>query len=214
MLFQDLNNENLSRKEREKLYRRAEILSAAIPLFAEKGYESTTIDDIAEKAEYGKGTIYNYFNSKEDIYWAILEEIFNTYLQSLRQIDKEYENFYDFIMRLTKELFSFCVNNRHAFIMITRQRTSMRSYASKPSKLLTDYQTNVDKILIRRIDTAIKVKEINKINPHSFINLYRSMIFPYIYNQMFCNKTEKIDTEAESELIVSILFDGIRSSKT
>ena len=57
------------RKERERNLRREEILAAAERVFAQKGIISTTIDDIAREAELGKGTLYNYFPSKEAILW-------------------------------------------------------------------------------------------------------------------------------------------------
>ncbi len=58
----------VSRREREKLARRKSILQAAREQFYLDGYEASTIDKIAERAELSKGTIYSYFDSKEEIY--------------------------------------------------------------------------------------------------------------------------------------------------
>jgi AcrR family transcriptional regulator len=49
------------------------IIDAAVIVFAQKGYASATIADIAASAEIGKGTIYEYFNSKEDLFFAVFE---------------------------------------------------------------------------------------------------------------------------------------------
>ncbi|MDQ7053892.1 MAG: TetR/AcrR family transcriptional regulator [candidate division KSB1 bacterium] len=65
---------DLPRKEREKLLRRQAILDAASRIFAQKGFERATLDEIAEAAEFGKGTIYNYFSSKEELFFTLLEE--------------------------------------------------------------------------------------------------------------------------------------------
>ncbi len=71
-------NGKLSRRERERLVRRREILEAAQAVFAEKGYTHATIDEIAQRAEYGKGTLYNYFEGgKEDILFAIFDGIYD-----------------------------------------------------------------------------------------------------------------------------------------
>ena len=51
------------------------ILDAANKVFIRYGYHKTTMDDIAQEAMIGKGTIYYYFNSKEDIFIKILEKI-------------------------------------------------------------------------------------------------------------------------------------------
>lgn len=63
-----------SRREREQQMRRQMILEAALQLFTEKGFNLTTVDEIAAQAELGKGTIYSYFKSKDEIYLAILQE--------------------------------------------------------------------------------------------------------------------------------------------
>jgi AcrR family transcriptional regulator len=62
------------RKERENEHRKEEILKAAQEVFFEKGLQSSTMDEIAEKAELSKGTLYLYFKSKEDLYLAVLIE--------------------------------------------------------------------------------------------------------------------------------------------
>ncbi len=57
------------RKIRERHDRREEILNGAERVFEKKGIPAATIDDIAREAELGKGTLYNYFPSKESILW-------------------------------------------------------------------------------------------------------------------------------------------------
>ena len=69
----------ISRRERERMMRRDEMLQAAQAVFAEKGYAQATIDEIAHRAEFGKGTLYNYFpGGKEDILYAIFDELYDT----------------------------------------------------------------------------------------------------------------------------------------
>jgi len=59
------------RKEREKEQRRNDIVDAAEMIFQEKGLRAATMDEVAEKAELSKGTLYLYFKSKEDLAFAI-----------------------------------------------------------------------------------------------------------------------------------------------
>jgi AcrR family transcriptional regulator len=49
------------------------IIRTARKMFAKKGVTETTMDDIAKEAKIGKGTIYHYFDSKEELYCAILD---------------------------------------------------------------------------------------------------------------------------------------------
>jgi len=59
-------------KKINKEEKKANILEASIKIFAKKGVTKTKMSDIAEAAEIGKGTIYEYFRSKDDIFLASL----------------------------------------------------------------------------------------------------------------------------------------------
>ncbi len=61
------------RRAREKQQRRTVILDTARQLFFTQGFRDTTIDDIAHAAELARGTIYLYFEGKEEIYATVLE---------------------------------------------------------------------------------------------------------------------------------------------
>ncbi len=54
-------------------FRTTEILEAARRVFAEQGFHEATVDEIAEAAGVAKGTVYLYYHSKKDIYWAALK---------------------------------------------------------------------------------------------------------------------------------------------
>jgi AcrR family transcriptional regulator len=62
------------RRAREKAQRRKEILDAARSEFFERGFHRPTVDDVAARAEVSKGTIYLYFESKEQILAHLLLE--------------------------------------------------------------------------------------------------------------------------------------------
>ncbi len=61
------------RLERRKARTRAAIISAASKLFHERGYEDTSIQQIAELADTGVGTLYGYFSSKDEILREVLQ---------------------------------------------------------------------------------------------------------------------------------------------
>lgn len=69
-----MEEERLTRKERDRLRQRKEILYAALELFSQKGYDNVTMQEVAQKAEYAVGTLYNLFENKRELYKAILLE--------------------------------------------------------------------------------------------------------------------------------------------
>ncbi len=54
--------------------RRSEILHAALACFASKGYDATTMDDIAAELPFSKGLLYYYFKSKRELFLALLQD--------------------------------------------------------------------------------------------------------------------------------------------
>ncbi len=64
-----------SRRARKKSTARAKIISTAINLFSEHGIASVTVEQIAEAADIGKGTIYNYFDTKEAVVVAFMVDL-------------------------------------------------------------------------------------------------------------------------------------------
>lgn len=57
----------MGRREKKKEATRQDIFTAAAKFFVEKGYDETSVDDIAEAADVAKGTFYYHFKSKDDV---------------------------------------------------------------------------------------------------------------------------------------------------
>jgi AcrR family transcriptional regulator len=64
-----------NRRERKKAAIRVRILATAIKLFSQHGLDDVTVEQIADAADIGKGTIYNYFATKEDIVVAFMADM-------------------------------------------------------------------------------------------------------------------------------------------
>ena len=76
------------RRAREKAQRRQEILDAARQEFFERGFHTPTVDDVAARAEVSKGTIYLYFESKEEILAHLLLEGLDLLLEEMQAVCK------------------------------------------------------------------------------------------------------------------------------
>lgn len=74
------------RQQRRRQQTRAALLAAARRVMAEHGVEPTTIAEIAEAADLGFGTFYNYFDSKEAIVDAVIAETVQRHLERLQQL--------------------------------------------------------------------------------------------------------------------------------
>ncbi len=79
-----LKTQTLSRREREKRRQREEMLTAALGLFSEKGFHNVSMQEIGETAEFAIGTLYKFFQNKEDLYRALVLEQFDRFEMALK----------------------------------------------------------------------------------------------------------------------------------
>lgn len=75
--------------------KRAEIVKSALELFAEKGYDGTTINDIAKAAGITPGAIYRHFKSKEELGKEIFDTLISNYSGELAEIVESQKNLED-----------------------------------------------------------------------------------------------------------------------
>jgi AcrR family transcriptional regulator len=61
-------------RKRRKEARPSELMAAALSLFVEKGFAATRLEDVAQRAGVSKGTLYLYFDSKESLFKAVIQE--------------------------------------------------------------------------------------------------------------------------------------------
>ena len=79
------NAAGLTRKERERLAHRQDILEAAERVFARNGFHGATVEQIAQEAEFAVGTIYNFFRGKEELYEEVLAGLAEEFMGAFRE---------------------------------------------------------------------------------------------------------------------------------
>ena len=78
-----MEDQKLPRREREKLRQRQEILATALDLFSQKGYHNVSMQEIAAQAEFAIGTLYKFFQNKEELYKALVLELCDEFEDSI-----------------------------------------------------------------------------------------------------------------------------------
>lgn len=78
--------QKLPRREREKQRQRQEILATALTLFSEKGFHNVSMHEIAATAEFAIGTLYKFFQNKEDLYKTLVLEQCDLFDQAFARV--------------------------------------------------------------------------------------------------------------------------------
>lgn len=76
---------------RRKTARPGEIIAAALEVFADKGFAGAKLDDIAERAGVSKGALYLYFETKDDIFRAVIRDAVAPNFEAVRQAAESFE---------------------------------------------------------------------------------------------------------------------------
>ena len=103
------------RKEREKERRRNDIIDAAEKIFFSKGVENSTMDEVAEEAELSKGTLYLYFQSKEDLQFAIFMRGIEIIMDMMNKHLSPGKNGYENLLELAETFISFSKKHKDYF---------------------------------------------------------------------------------------------------
>jgi len=103
------------RRKRERENRKNVILKAARKLFFEKGFRQVTVENIARKAEFSKGSIYLYFNSKEEIYSQILLKDIDKLHDRVADILQDPSSASEALIRVAEIYVDFFLNDRELF---------------------------------------------------------------------------------------------------
>ena len=197
-----METEGISRKEREYLAHRDEILSAAEKVFAAKGFFPTTMSDIARKAEFGTGTLYKYFKSKEDLYFTLIDEKVE---EINRLVRTELSQKTSAIQRIKKVLglqFEFIEQNRDFFRIYISERSRFEwTVKDELGKGLHKKMVTYIHILTEVVKQGIKEGEFRPLDPvdlaHALVGIVNSFVFEWLISRKPYPLISKLDKVLE-----------------
>jgi len=98
---------------------RRRLLEAAAKLFAEKGRDGTSVDEICKASGVNCRMIYHYFGSKEGLYMAMLKQVYGRIREVAFDVNEQATSLSDFVETLTEQYFRFLQSNPE-FVSILR----------------------------------------------------------------------------------------------
>ena len=207
----------------DKEAKRQEIYTKAMKLFASQGIAETTISQIAKAAGIGKGTVYEYFESKEEIIFSAFVHIlgeFEVHMEnSFVPCDDPIETIRSFILSMT-DYYKYADNDTMILLIMFQVNSTMND-----SQKFKDYLFRIKDIktksfqqfyppLIEAIQTALEQKIIRPVNP---TDLLSSIIYYITGSAMVSIFSKKVETspfdgianEPVATTFIDILLNGL-----
>jgi AcrR family transcriptional regulator len=207
----------MSPKIVDKEKRKREIALATLEVFAEKGYEATSMSQVAELAGIGKGTIYEYFESKEELILSTVE----AWVELMgMQAEKQLEGIDDPVERLKRYVQSAmeaCVSDKRvvrlliAMIQIMLEEEKLRSHRDLIRGTMQNAARFIVDTLLEGVSRGIFRPEVSDSAEKIAVNLlaYLDGISLYYYYM----SRDHINLEAQVSFYLDNLLNGLRAEK-
>ncbi len=132
----------MSRREATKAANRAALLTAARAVFAEHGYEGAGVRDIVRRTELAPGTFYNYFDGKEQVFAAVVDEVGAEARRSVRDARLAAPTPQRFVEDGFRAFFAFIAADPGTFAFLSRHAEAVLPVALQ--ELRTDLAERLD----------------------------------------------------------------------
>jgi AcrR family transcriptional regulator len=195
------------RRLKEKEMRRNAILDAAEKRFAREGFHVTTLEEVAADVEISKATIYLYFKNKEELFFSILEEKFDQYIQSIGKRLDGVLTLKEAITELVTGGLDFLQGNHHFFRLILSEQSKS---AQRPSQEMHQRFFNKQKEYMALIEKTFAVhmqkESISSFTPQSLTLCVNGAINAHMMSWLITGG--KTDLDRAKEDILTIFLHG------
>lgn len=137
------------KREQTKVNNRKAILAAARSIFAELGYGTTTVRDIIRRTDLASGTFYNYFQSKEEVFQALMDTNALEVRPQLIEVRANATTFEDLIEGTFHIFFDYLARDRGAFEVLRSNAGAIRVRMDTPEIVagFDELQADIEKAI-------------------------------------------------------------------
>ena len=191
----------------KKLAMKQKIMDAVIDALRRKEFHECLIDEIAETAGIGKGTIYLYFKSKEELYISLLVHMIEAMREIVDGIIISDAGRQDKLSMMLLRLQDFISGNSHVLLMMREQaKPSKGRLHDKIHKAFEDLLSSMSSV----VDEGIRLGRLKKYPSMLVSSLFLSSLISAAH---FAKKTGASLSKASPELIADILMKGVEITR-
>ncbi|QDX81841.1 TetR family transcriptional regulator [Denitratisoma sp. DHT3] len=197
-------------RQRRKEARPGELAAAALTLFVEKGYAATRLDDVAARAGVSKGTLYLYFDNKEALFKAVIQEDVLRGMENVEQMLAQHqESARESLARLLRAWWQD--SSQHASVGILKLMVAEAGNFPEVARYYHDKVTARARELLRGIVArGIASGEFRPVDLESTTDVLIAPLLMLSIWQYSLGSLSALEQDRESYLsaFLSLLFDG------
>lgn len=197
--------------ERETQEKRLEILGAAMKLFSERGFERTTVDEIAACANVGKGTIYLYFDNKEEVFLATIEEGLTAMHRMITEILAGPGDYLQRLCAVIRAHLQYVEQNHNFFKIFMKERLSSQLPGADQTRCrIKTAHLKLNQILEENLQTGISQGYFKPGDPHQYLLALNGIVNQFAFDWIMEGRSESL---AElTEAILEIFLHGVHNT--
>jgi AcrR family transcriptional regulator len=184
--------QKLDRAQRRASRTRKSLLQAALVIFSEKGVDATTIGDITERADVGKGTFYRHFRDKYEVVIALVEGAVDLLLARIRAHRTEPRSLEEVLEHLLDAHSSLFLDNTEEFILLFQGRVLLKLQREPAEELEPPYMQYLEEIE-HQISPFI-TERINPVKVRRLACAVAGFVFGFLSFARIGMNTEEIET--------------------
>jgi len=191
--------------------RHNQILAVATELFARQGFHGTTVRQVAERAKVNETILYRHFSSKQDLYWAVIEE--ECHLMAGHQSVVDQLNVCGYAKATFRALSLDLLNRYSADTTLMRLLLFCGLEARESSeRFFETYTAGYYEALAKNIRQRIKSGEFRDVDPLLAARSFVGMVNHYLMVQkLFGGKRyQRFDSQRVAETLTDIWLNGMR----
>lgn len=167
-------------RERAREARRQALLEAAEGVFAERGFSGATMSEIAARAGYSAGNLYNVFEGKEALFAEVLTSRAGHILELVRKALTTDDTLSDVIDRYVTTTLELVEHHRGFFVMLTQANPDFDWHAAEPDSGSGSLRTALEAQLQRVFTDAMERGEIPRANASSHSSLLQGTLNAHV----------------------------------
>ncbi len=202
-----------AKRQNSKILKRGKIIEAASLLFSRNNYHEVMMEDVARLASLAKGTVYNYFTSKEELYFSIMRQRMEKLISSLKNKIADEKTSIDSLHSFIIHTYMFMMKYQTFFLMY--QKESLKAENEICSELCA-MEKDLKGMLKRIIKTGKHENLFREIDEDFAVDLILGSIYGSAARGIEKKYTEEEmikDRERVYEFVVTGLFSGFDSNQ-